>query len=341
MKKTKIAWLLLGAALAAGCAKERTVSGNEDNKAYIEAWLQSRYPGVSASGVGIYVLSDEPGSGSAYDGEDYIYVEYTVRDLEGNITYTNDRKLAQQVGTYVPSYYYGPTVVIAGHESLQVGLEAMITGMKPGGTRTTLIPDWLLTYNRYGSAAQYLQKAKAGNNVNSIYTVTLKEIIEDEGKWELDSLRRYLARHAPDAVAIHEKDEEEDAEDSFFYAQKIAPSDTTSFPQDTTIYINYTGRLLNGQVFDTTIKDTAKVHNIYSSSKTYEPVKVNWAEKFTGITLNGSSVIEGFSRTLWQMRAHEKGVGYFVSSLGYASSGSGGTIPAYSPLIFEIEIVDN
>ena len=38
--------------------------------------------------------------------------------------------------------------------------------------------------------------------------------------------------------------------DGFYYKQLQAPSDTTSFPKDTTIYINYTGRLLNGLVFD-------------------------------------------------------------------------------------------
>ena len=40
------------------------------------------------------------------------------------------------------------------------------------------------------------------------------------------------------------------------------------------------------------------------------------------------------------MRKHEKGVGMFFSAYGYDYSGSGNTIPAYAPLVFEIEIVD-
>ena len=40
------------------------------------------------------------------------------------------------------------------------------------------------------------------------------------------------------------------------------------------------------------------------------------------------------------MKSHEKGVGIFYSVLGYGSSGSGNAIPGFSPLMFEIEVVD-
>ena len=133
----------------------------------------------------------------------------------------------------------------------------------------------------------------------------------------------------------------------FYYQQLKEPADTHSFKADTSIYINYTGRLLNGQVFDTTIADTAKVHNIYSSSNTYSPVKITWGESYTDLTMtasgssSSSSIISGFQKTLWEMRhPYEKGVGMFFSSYGYGSSGSGNTIPSFSPLVFEIEIVD-
>ena len=58
------------------------------------------------------------------------------------------------------------------------------------------------------------------------------------------------------------------------------------------------------------------------------------------MTSSKSDMIPGFAMTLWQMRAHEKGIGVFYSPLGYGYNGSGASIPSYSPLIFEIEIVD-
>ena len=93
-------------------------------------------------------------------------------------------------------------------------------------------------------------------------------------------------------------------------------------------------------MFDTTDPDVAKIHNIYSASKDYAPVKIKMGEKYSDITLGGSSTINGFSLTLWNMRPHEKGVGIFFSNYGYGASGSGDKIPEFAPLVFEIEIVD-
>jgi FKBP-type peptidyl-prolyl cis-trans isomerase len=52
-----------------------------------------------------------------------------------------------------------------------------------------------------------------------------------------------------------------------------------------------------------------------------------------------SSVVSGFALTLWQMKAMEKGIGIFISDYGYAANGNGNSIPGFSPLIFEIELV--
>ena len=63
-------------------------------------------------------------------------------------------------------------------------------------------------------------------------------------------------------------------------------------------------------------------------------------ESFKDITMGGSSLIEGFSYALDQMHPHESGTAIFYSTGGYAAKGSGDIIPPYSPLRFDIEIVD-
>ena len=101
--------------------------------------------------------------------------------------------------------------------------------------------------------------------------------------------------------------------------------------------------MLDGHVFDTNVKDSAKFYGIYSASRTYAPSSVTWFGsdgKYSDIKLGGSSVIDGFAYALSKMHPHEKGTAVFYSGIGYGSSGSGSTIPAYAPLRFDIEIVD-
>ncbi len=325
--------------LAVSCATEPTVPQNDANKRFIEAWISVNHPQAEASGLGIYILDDQPGNGSAIDKEDdlYVFVTTTVTDLEGNVTSTSSEKLAQQIGTFSKGNYYGSTVVINDKNYLNAGAYDMINGMKIGGTRTALVPGWLNVTKDYNTAEEYLKNC-SGND--AIYKISVVDKTEDITQWEIDSLERYVAVNMS-------------AVDSTFYGyysqQLVAPKDTTSLPRDTTIYINYTGRLLNGQVFDTTIKDTAKVHGIYSSSRTYEPQSVTLNEEYTSITLGsstntdgstGSTVINGFAYCLSKIKKYEKCVCAFYSGLGYGYSGSGNSIPSFAPIVFEIEVVD-
>ena len=318
------------AAILAGCAKTRSESENEELKDYFLAWMAQYHPGVSANSNGIYILEETEGSGVLYNNHDFAYMEITVADLEGNVSSTNNLKMSQQLGTYDPSYYYGPVMQYAG-DYTTAGLYYTLTGMKKGGTRKVIVPFWLNTYSRYDSQEDYLSHASS-STAGAMYTIRLADFTSDEEQWEIDSLEAHLTnlyKERPDSVSY-----------GLYYHQITAPEDEEEFPSDTVIYINYIGRLLNGQVFDTSIRDTAVVHNIYNASKEYGPQKVAWASSAGSITLNTSSVITGFSNTLWQMHKYEKGIGYFISTHGYSSSGSGSAIPAYSPLSFEIEIVD-
>lgn len=331
MRKNTITWLLIGAALMAGCAKENATSDNADNKAYIEAWLKAKHPGVSASGIGIYILDEKPGTGKTYNGEDFAYLRFTTRDMDGNILTTSEARISQQLGTYDKSYFYGPAVIPMDEASCKVGVEALLTGMKVGGTRTALVPSWLMGYKRYDDAEEYFKKADAEDYSNTIYSITLEDCFDDEIQWELDSLSRFIAASVPGATLVDE---------GLYYVRRKNPTKETTIPSDSTIYINYTGRLLNGQVFDTTIKDTAKVYGIYSSSKTYSPVAITFSDSDTELKMGSGNVVAGFSKTIFRMRPYEHGTGYFISSYGYSSSGSGNRIPSYSPLRFDIELVD-
>lgn len=321
------------AALAAGCAKERKASTNEDAIRYVEAWLDVNHPGDYTEKDGIYIFDSEEveGTGNLVNDSNYVRVHYTVRSLDGAISETSRESVARQLGTYASNGYYGPKVIQLSAEAQTAGLEAVIKGMKPGGKRTALIPRWMDTSKRYDKVETY--RSKSGGEKDLIYEIEMVEALNDVIKWQIDSIERYIASHRDvlgDLDSLYY---------GFYYRKTKDPLDDKKFPDDTTCYINYTGRLLDGTIFDTNIEKTAKDAHIWKAGRTYGPSAITWAADSTGIQLGGSSVITGFSSTLWQMKSREEGIGIFVSSWGYGSSGSSPSIPGYSPLLFEIEMV--
>lgn len=336
MKNQKIkvmAAAVLAVFAVSGCAKSEKTNANDAYKRYFDAWMQVNRPDAKATDLGVYVLEDENVGDRFYEDAPYVYVQYTVSDLQGNITYTTEEQIAKQIGTYGKSYYYGPQVLVVAEGFVPVGVEEMLKGMTIGSTRTAAIPSWLMTTSRYKNGSEYFKHTT--DNDNSIYKVTLLDTSTNIINSEIKAIEEYGEKYFGGLDSL---------DTGLYYKQLKEPTDTNAFKSDTTIYINYIGRLLNGQVFDTTIEDTAKFYNIYSSSSTYEPVKINWADKHSEITMgdDSGSLKSGFTLTLWHMRKYEKAVGVFTSSpYGYGYSGSGKRIPSFAPLSFEIEIVDD
>ena len=95
-------------ALVSSCAKETTTYENDDVKLYLDAWMSVNHPGVQPTGLGVYIIDDQPGSGEAVTDDDYYYfIRYTATDLDGNISGTSEEKVAQQIGSYTKGNYYG------------------------------------------------------------------------------------------------------------------------------------------------------------------------------------------------------------------------------------------
>lgn len=332
--------------MCCSCAKERSSITNDAAKRYFDAWIATHHPGAMSTDLGVYILTDEPdgdkvGDGDPIEGAGFLLVDYTVTDLDGNISSSSKQDVAEQLGTFSQSVYYGPVFWATSEESLTAGVADGIKGMRINGKRKIAIPGWLRTTTRYASKEEYL--ANVTENTPAILTITVVDTVKNMKYHQAKMIEKYLASRNMQVDSLQY---------GFYYKSLKAPDSDKAMPEDTTVYINYTGRLLmlnprtnsyTTKVFDTTIEDTAKVHRIHSASKTYTPSQINWASDSLSITMGtgASSVIAGFSRTLWQMKSMEKGVGIFISDFGYGSYGSGSSIPGYAPLIFEVELVEN
>jgi FKBP-type peptidyl-prolyl cis-trans isomerase FklB len=333
-KFIKTAAYILAGFVVLSCAKAVKTGPNEAEQRYFNAWMSQNHPGVQPTGLGIYILEEEDGTGATVKEDGFIYADYVTTDLQGNITSYTDKQTAKQLGKYDTTSFYGPKVMSTTEGTMPAGLAEALIGMKEGGRKKVIIPSWLMSHMSYETEEEYL--ASSSSSASTIYDITVRTYTDSIQLHEINLIEDYIKKNPQIFNSKMVNDT------TGFYYQPLSENiSTEKFEKDTTIYINYTGRLLNGLVFDTTIEKVAKDNGIYSSSRTYGPTEVNWGEKYDDLTLGSSksTVIPGFALTLWHMHPMEKGMGVFYSPLGYSFNGSGSSIPGYAPLIFEIEIV--
>ncbi|MBK9284669.1 MAG: FKBP-type peptidyl-prolyl cis-trans isomerase [Sphingobacteriaceae bacterium] len=96
------------------------------------------------------------------------------------------------------------------------------------------------------------------------------------------------------------------------------------------VEVNYTGTLLDGTVFDTSIESTAKANNLYNPQRPYEPIKFQ---------LGVGQVIPGWDEGIALLNKGAKAKFIIPSKIGYGENAAG-TIPPFSTLVFEVELVN-
>jgi FKBP-type peptidyl-prolyl cis-trans isomerase FkpA len=101
--------------------------------------------------------------------------------------------------------------------------------------------------------------------------------------------------------------------------------------QGNTISVNYTGYVLDGRVFDTSVESKAKEHNTFTEGRSYEPFQFQVGQ---------GSVIPGWDEGLQYLRKGSKAKLLIPSPLAYGPSQRGEVIAPNSILIFDVEITD-
>ncbi len=97
------------------------------------------------------------------------------------------------------------------------------------------------------------------------------------------------------------------------------------------VQVNYTGKLVSGKVFDTSLPDVAKKANIFNPSRPYSTLN---------LVIGRGNVIPGFDEGVMKMKQGEKATLLIPSNLAYGEQGMpGGMIGPFTPLVFELELV--
>ncbi|MBR5074151.1 MAG: hypothetical protein IKX26_02855 [Bacteroidales bacterium] len=344
--KLRFSLLALAFAAIAGCAKEKDLTEREIQEKILDAYIQANCPSAQKLTSGLTILNLDPGSGSVAPAtNDGIYIHYNTYSLDGTCQSTTDSVKARMLGTYDPGIYYGPSLFIL-NSSCTEGMRELLGKLHQGGKATAIIPPWL-TASR-ASAGGYSTGGQQ-STMNMIYEIKAGIVIDDVDKFQKDSLESYSRLHfSPkiDSTALGWYFR------NFTHPSGIPAADTVEAEESVGVW--YVGRLLDGYVFDTNIRDTAKKYRIYDSSNDYNYLDVKMGETYQDMTTYGSSsssnnqstgaegkqsLILGFVRAVKNMTYADKGVTFFMSGLGYGADGnmtSGKGVPEYAMIRFDI-----
>jgi FKBP-type peptidyl-prolyl cis-trans isomerase FkpA len=96
------------------------------------------------------------------------------------------------------------------------------------------------------------------------------------------------------------------------------------------VYVNYTGRTLDGKVFDSSVEAVAKAAGLQQPGRNYEPI---------AFPVGRGNVIPGWDQGLLLLNAGSKATFLIPSKLAYGPSGAGQDIKPFSTLLFDVELV--
>ncbi len=96
------------------------------------------------------------------------------------------------------------------------------------------------------------------------------------------------------------------------------------------VQVNYVGRFLDGEVFDTSIESVAKEAGVFNESRVYEPFE---------FTIGNRQVILGWDIGIKLLDEGAKATLILPSYLGYGYRGNA-SIPPNTVLLFEVELVN-
>lgn len=307
---------------AVSCAKDKDESSDSIQKRILDAYEKIHYPqGLTTTENGTKIISMNEGVGNYIEKYNGVYLYMTTMDLEGNYISTNKEEIARQLGSYSKSTHYAPKLNILGIGSVIIGLEDLLYSMKRDSKVEAIIPPWASNY-------EYSKKSFA-NSTNLIYKVEVANVVTDINEYQNSRLSKYSATYydAIDSTAA-----------GFYFKTLDAALDNDTIPNNESVNVRYVGKLLDGFVFDTNIRDSAKAYGIYDSSKSYDALSITYNDDYSSIQEN-NSVVSGFAKAVTLMKRHgERAVTFFSSDWGYTSQGSGDNIDAYEPLFFYLYI---
>ena len=188
---------------------------------------------------------------------------------------------------------------------------------------------------RYFQPSQLPANYKPGADMVFYYEISISDVVtHDELMQEQDNFKVEMEqrqKEEPETLAKYIADNNITAKPNSdgLYIIVTKKGNGPKVAMGKTVSINYTGRMLDGTMFDSSVESDAKEGGIYMSGKTYEPLTYE---------VGKMSLIRGWEDGVMGQPQGTQLTLIMPSEMGYGAQGAGSILP-YSPLRFDIEIV--
>jgi FKBP-type peptidyl-prolyl cis-trans isomerase FkpA len=252
---------------------------------------------------GLYFMSNGDGNGLKPSRNDWVIIRYTARLINDRIFDTTDELLAVQSNIFVSSVIYGDRRLDMA--TLRVkGIHEGLQLMKEGEKAFMILPSHLA----YGSSGSGIVPPYS----TIIYDIELVKVIKDPVEYEQTMINDYLALYNDSTHLVIEQ------KASGIYFIELSPGTGENHPANSDhVKLYYTGSFTDGKVFDSKTTGTP-----------YE------------IVIGSSLTIPGFEEGVTLMKKEGKARILLPSKNAYGIMGSGDFIPGYTPLVFDLELLD-
>jgi FKBP-type peptidyl-prolyl cis-trans isomerase len=237
-------------------------------------------------GTGIYYQVVTPGTGAEVQYSDRIPALITMRSLDGKYVSVDTFSIANRYYNFLG--YYNP-------EPIRIGVKEVLK--KSNGTIRMIIPS-RLAFGRNGSGSI---PGNASLDI-TVRALDISKLVE----YEDFTIKKYLESNSLTGFT---------KTTTGLYYKIGQPGTGSPITTDSTIVANYTGKLLNGTIFDRAVAGSEATFTLNSLVK-------GWRQGVPLIKQGGSIRL------------------IVPSSLGYGLDGSSPAIPAFSVLDFDITVTD-
>ncbi|WP_234736915.1 FKBP-type peptidyl-prolyl cis-trans isomerase [Tellurirhabdus bombi] len=265
-----------------------------ENRADIEAYINDQKLQTQQTASGLYyTITQANANGQVPKVGDQVQFLYVKSRLDGVVV---DSSVTTTPGTIISNdYFYYRTG--GANQPYPIGLYEGLLMLKEGERATLLMPFNLQNQNQGNLLLPAFSPARYDVRVINVRT-------EDE--------------QINDYVTAQKLTNVEKTSTGLRVAMTKTYPDSAQVKTGQTVYVKYTGRLLNGTQFDS------------NTAGTYS------------FKVGEGQVIKAWEEAIVKMKEGEKAIWVLPSAIGYGEVGSSNgpvPIPTYSPLAFDVEVV--